>query len=861
MSITNFSFILNVAVLLAVIPLLVKAFRASRIVSRPLLLAYLLALMLWTGVALLSRVILLEASLQETVGSLAGLWVLVCFCGLVCSICKQRAFVWMAAGYASIAVLAGTAFSGSQAPGYLQSWWPYTLAAVAACFAWAPVFYLRKARLAAVEPQDRDRTLYLLLGALLAAAAGYRIGVPSLPGYPIEHAGHALNAALATFVLTSTGLPDPRSVARMVLVYLLTSILIAPLYSATIWALYYFGDGFGGPAGIAAIAGMIFILPWLLVSLKPPVRRTVDRFMYGERLPHREMALSFPRRIDTGLNLAELARNMLQPMPGAVSASFVSLLLPMDSTAFISRFTNNRRNTALSGNIAFSSDSPIIKWLSENDQPLLRGPLESAPEFSQLREAERDIVRNEGIGMLVPLKSRGRLVGILAVGEKLSRRPYSSDEVRLLAKVSGESAGLISNALLYTVTRESAHTDELTGLLNHGYFHQRVDEEVSRCCRFGSVFSVLFLDIDLFKSYNDAFGHLAGDDILRRIAYCIKDSIRSVDIAFRYGGDEFAVVLPESSVDDAFNVAERIRRRIESEMYSRGIALSCSIGVAAWPIHGATREKVLQAADMALYQSKDLGRNRITIASELDYTRFRGVDVETHEVLSAVRALAATVDAKDPNTYGHSKKTSDYAVYIAQALNYSRDRVMILQAAALLHDIGKIRIPDKLLVKSGPLRDEEWACVREHPRFGVSILKHIKSLGNCLPIIQHHHERFDGAGYPAGLAADHIPIDARILAVADAYDAMTSPRPYRDCRMAHQEAVDELARCAGTHFDPELVAVFAALWEPLDARKTTAGGLSRFQKRIFPQDTDVETEESAATPRAASPLPPHNRNS
>ena len=423
--------------------------------------------------------------------------------------------------------------------------------------------------------------------------------------------------------------------------------------------------------------------------------------------------------------------------------------------------------------------------------------------------------------MLVPMLSKGRLVGILALGQKQNGGSYSRNDIALLTKVSSELAGTMANAQLFIVTKDRAHIDELTGLLSHGYFHRRIDEEISRCSRFGNIFSVLFLDVDLFKSYNDAFGHLAGDEILREIARHIKGSIRTVDIACRYGGDEFAVILPESSLDDAYNAAERLRKRIETEMDSKGIAITCSIGVASWPTSGAAKESLLMAVDSALYMSKQAGRNKVSLASAvMSALKFDSNSLE--EVLSAVHALAATVDAKDHYTYGHSKKASEYAVQIAKSLGYSSDKQALLKAAALLHDIGKIRVPDKVLLKPGPLNDDEWIAIREHPKFGVVILKHIKGLSGCLPIIQHHHEHFDGRGYPAGLTAANIPFDARILAVADAYDAMTSPRPYRPNKLHHQEAIQELTRCAGTHFDPDIVKVFAELWEPID-RRTLAG--------------------------------------
>ncbi len=180
-------------------------------------------------------------------------------------------------------------------------------------------------------------------------------------------------------------------------------------------------------------------------------------------------------------------------------------------------------------------------------------------------------------------------------------------------------------------------------------------------------------------------------------------------------------------------------------------------------------------------------------------------------ILSTIYALAATVDAKDHYTYGHSKKVSQYATDIAEALGYSNDRIATIRAAALLHDIGKIGICDDILEKAGPLTPEEWEPIRAHPNLGVAILKHIDALKDCLAAVQYHHERYDGTGYPAGLQGDNIPIDARILAIADAYDAMTSARPYRPNKLTPEEGLGELKQCAGKQFDPTLVEVFVNL--------------------------------------------------
>jgi diguanylate cyclase (GGDEF)-like protein/putative nucleotidyltransferase with HDIG domain len=383
--------------------------------------------------------------------------------------------------------------------------------------------------------------------------------------------------------------------------------------------------------------------------------------------------------------------------------------------------------------------------------------------------------------------------------------------MEVLMTLSHDAAVVIENAQLYAQAKQRANTDELTGLYNHRYFHQRLDEEIARCSRFGKIFSLLFLDLDLFKSYNDIYGHLAGDDVLRQISHYIKDSIRNVDIAFRYGGDEFTILLPQTSIDGARRVAERIRRQIEVHMDNKGIPLTCSIGIAAWPNDGVMREELIRTVDAALYSSKQTGRNRICLASEVVLSEVIRMEVgpeSSSVILSTIYALAATVDAKDHYTYGHSKKVARYATDIAEALGCPRDKVDAIRAAALLHDIGKIGVSDDILEKPGPLTPEEWEPIRAHPSLGVAIIKHIDALKECLSAVQYHHERYDGKGYPTGLKGDNIPLEARIIAVADAYDAMTSQRPYRERALTPEEGLDELKQCAGKQFDPRIVEVF-----------------------------------------------------
>jgi putative nucleotidyltransferase with HDIG domain len=254
--------------------------------------------------------------------------------------------------------------------------------------------------------------------------------------------------------------------------------------------------------------------------------------------------------------------------------------------------------------------------------------------------------------------------------------------------------------------------------------------------------------------------------------------------------------------------------------------ITVSLGVANWPNDGVMKEEIVGRADAALYQAKQMGRNRTCLSSDIlkPKTPMVGAELEAKpRALSIIYALAATVDAKDSYTYGHSKKVSEYAMAISEVLKLSEDKLTTIRAAGLLHDIGKVGVPDSILNKKAPLVEDEWKPIRAHPELGVEILRHVIDLVNCLPAILHHHEHFDGRGYPAGLRGDKIPMEARILAVADAYDAMTSPRPYRQ-QLPSDKAIKELQRCSGTQFDPAMVDAFCNVIQPA---KSKSLGLKR----------------------------------
>jgi diguanylate cyclase (GGDEF)-like protein/putative nucleotidyltransferase with HDIG domain len=415
----------------------------------------------------------------------------------------------------------------------------------------------------------------------------------------------------------------------------------------------------------------------------------------------------------------------------------------------------------------------------------------------------------------LPLIVSDRNSGSLILG---SRKPnaYSRRQIQLLEKVALQIAAPIENAQLYAQVEQKSRIDGLTGLFNRRHFEERLNEEVSRHSRYGDVFSIFMIDLDNFKAYNDTYGHPAGDILLGQTGKIIKSSIRNVDHAFRYGGDEFVVILPQTAMDDAYVVAERVRGQIAGEMGKRAIAVTCSIGLASYPTDGVVADELVDAADNALYHAKRTGGNRIFLSSKilsepLDDGGIPGIDTK-RTGLSTVYALVSAVEARDPYTYGHSKKVNTYAVALAEAVGLSPDEVSKISTAALLHDIGKIGIPDEVLNKKGKLNGENWEAIKAHPRLGANIISSIPSLVPCASSILHHHERWDGSGYPEGLKGEEIPLGARILAIADSFEAMTSARPYRPA-WSLEEVVKELRQGAGTQFDPKLAEVFIGIIE------------------------------------------------
>ncbi len=393
-------------------------------------------------------------------------------------------------------------------------------------------------------------------------------------------------------------------------------------------------------------------------------------------------------------------------------------------------------------------------------------------------------------------------------------------ESRLAHAVNEIAAALVD-------THDRATVDRLTGVANRQSLLAALFAEAERASRYGRPLSVAFVDIDHFKTVNDTYGHAVGDIVLRGVAQAIAANLRTSDMIGRYGGEEFMLILTETNIEEGAALTEKLRTLVQRQRFAiegaGDIAVTISIGIAGGSGSQLRMDTLVRDADAAMYSAKSLGRNQTYVFAEPDDDarvprapisaagRARAVEIGQRARDASMAALTSVLNPLPHYRGQPSALIASIVVSLARQLQLSDAEIDRLRVAALLHDVGKIAVPEEILEKPSALTSAEWRTVVQHPRIGQVILEQAAALKDAVPIILHHHERYAGHGYPFGLRANEIPLGARIVAIADAYDAMTNDRPYKRA-ISHDQAIAELRRHSGTQFDPELVELFCDLY-------------------------------------------------
>ena len=437
---------------------------------------------------------------------------------------------------------------------------------------------------------------------------------------------------------------------------------------------------------------------------------------------------------------------------------------------------------------------------------------------------------------VIPLVVFGECLGVIVFSDN------NNQLFEFYKLIANYYAIFYKNRQLADLVDRNTDTDSLTGLSNHKKLQEDLAREITRTINSASTLAFCIIDIANIAEINNELGHAKGDEVIKEVASKIKKNVRNTDILGRYGGDEIAIIMPDTSENEAKYVCEFLLYNLACTMFDDLGQLKFSCGISMCPNSTNKQEKLTILAEQALFiaKSKRNKSGQSEIVSTLDYNFWDdealkcfaqvltkkhaaiGVDIEeelinqfhdenivsNEHLLDVVSSLANTIDAKDTYTKGHSAAVSRYSEALARAINLPANEVERIKLGALLHDIGKIGIPEHVLRKPTMLSDDEWAIMKQHPAIGADkVLEPNKSLHDLIPMVKFHHEHVDGTGYPFGLKGDEIPLSARIVAIADAYHALISDRPYRK-GLSVNKACEILKMGAGTQWDKELIRQF-----------------------------------------------------
>lgn len=663
----------------------------------------------------------------------------------------------------------------------------------------------------------RKQLMPVVIGLLALLMGNILIMLPMFKGIPLDIAAGVINAFCLFFMLYHrrlfklTLLVSRRSCYFISagLVFVVFANFLKPLqnFVATSFAILADYD--------VLVVAIIYTLTTIAFSTL--LKASIDHVFIREEQSQAKMLEEFSSSVTKSLRMNEILEKLINVIQKALNINWVSVCtISEKDRAFIITYCSDPLEH---NRVLFSLDNPIARWFHSHDEILMAQDFHRNIEYRSMWEDEKQRLLQLHVRCMIPLRDGDELVGILLLSSKQKNKKYTYADESFLSSVKTVAAIAMKNAALYEKAYHDARTDDLTGLLNRKYFYKTLEDVYAQSPN--PTLALMILNIDDFKLYNQLYGVPAGDQAIKRVAAVIQSAVADSGYCARYSGKEFAVVLPDFDLLSAKNIATNIQKRVamlsttdETEYTIKPITLS--IGICSIP-HGAlTTKQLINNTEQAVYHVKRNGKNAIKLhtdghfgapsetAEMPDYVDMQSV---YSEYAPTIYALTAAIDTKDHYTFNHSKNVAYYSMLLAKAYGLDADAVEIINEAALLHDVGKIGIPELILNKPDKLDDDEYAIMQKHVENSIGIIRHLPSLNYVIPAVIGHHERWDGRGYPRHIAGEDIPLYARILCVADTFDAITSDRIYRPGRSV-DVALEILLEQAGKQFDPELAELF-----------------------------------------------------
>ncbi len=704
-----------------------------------------------------------------------------------------------------------TGSDGNRVFSYSMSYWiifPFLLGIVTLALA-GRLIYLGVNRNGI--PANAMRPLYI--GAFVMFVGLLSTAIPGAGSFPADPLACGINALFLFYALYRRRLITFKMVTGRGPLYMaaaiLTTILLVIVYPAIDIAYKSAFPEYADQQTIV-ISVLVSILTVLVYNL---IRRLLQRiFAKGENARDEELR-RFSQEINKTLDNRQILKVFSDFIERNISCDEAYICVQDDNGDFVTRANTKPATGEV---LTIRRDSPLIAWLEEQNTAIQYKDFIRTQHYRSMWDEEKERYQSHSIRLVLPITEGGRLIAVALFADKDNPKICSPGDVVFLESAAAVMSIAAKNAMLYSAMQNEAHNDGLTGLYNRRHFLEEIKQNFAKSAK--SSYTVAIISLDDFRLFNELYGSFQGDRLLQDFSRILETAVGNQGTVGRYSGKEFILAFPFKDAGAVTDVIELIRGMLREYLRKNKEDghrfLTFSAGVCTYPSVASSLDEAIQYASIATYTAKKNGKNRTQQYKEgQDYIQATPEALQFGEQCAqTIYALTAAIDAKDHYTFNHSEKVSQYAAQLAEEIGLDPEHVEIVRQAGLLHDIGKIGIPEHILGKPGALTDEEHQVMKRHVESSIAMIKYLPSLDYVIPTAIGHHERWDGKGYPRGLAGEEIPIGARCLCIADSFDAMTTERSYKPA-LPVEKALDEIRRNLGTQFDPKIGLVFIKLVE------------------------------------------------